>query len=138
MKYVLLFCLLPILPIVVPPSEVKQADDILGVFYTEDKVGQIEIYKKAGKYFGKVIQGNNIKMDSRNPDPALRNRTTLGIDILLDLEFDGLYNWVGEVYNPENGKTYRAKIWLESENQTLKLRGYLSIFYKTVDWERIS
>ena len=138
MKYLLLFVVLPILPIIIPPSEVKNADDILGTFYTSDHDGQIEIYKKGTKYFGKIIQGMDIKKDIHNPDPALRSRSTLGIDILQDLEFDGLFNWVGKVYNPENGKTYKAKIWLESENNTLKLRGYVSIFYRTVDWERIS
>lgn len=136
MKLAILFYILPLFHII-PPGEANDANDLVGIYYTSDKTGQIEIYIKNGKYFGRVLQGENIKQDIHNPDPSLRNRTTLGIDILKNFVFDGTYNWKGQVYNPENGKTYKAKIWLESENKRLKLRGYLGFFYKTVAWERI-
>ncbi len=135
MKLLILVYLLPFFH-VVPPGEANNEKDIVGIYYTSDKSGQIEVYELDGKYYGKVLSGNNIKKDVHNPDPSLRERLTLGINILKDFEFDGLYNWKGKIYNPETGKTYKGKIWLESEKKKLKLRGYLGFFYKTVDWER--
>jgi uncharacterized protein (DUF2147 family) len=36
-------------------------------------------------------------------------------------------NWEkGTIYDPENGKTYSCKIYLENKN-TMKIRGYIGI-----------
>ena len=43
--------------------------------------------------------------------------------------------WVdGRILDPEKGKTYRGKVWLE--NGTLRLRGYVSVFFRTQTWVR--
>ncbi|HCZ37305.1 MAG TPA: DUF2147 domain-containing protein, partial [Cytophagales bacterium] len=34
--------------------------------------------------------------------------------------------------DPNNGKIYRCKVWLEGNN--LKLRGYLGPFFRTQTW----
>jgi uncharacterized protein (DUF2147 family) len=55
-----------------------------------------------------------------------------------DLEPDGDHFEDGEITDPENGKTYDCKIWLDDNNQDiLHVRGYVSFFYKTQDWERV-
>ena len=39
--------------------------------------------------------------------------------------------------NPDDGKVYRSKIWLDEDNpDLLNVRGYVGIFYKTVQWQR--
>ena len=44
----------------------------------------------------------------------------------------------GTITDPENGKVYDAKIWLkDNKPNTLMVRGYLSIFYRTQEWERV-
>ncbi|MEL6135511.1 MAG: hypothetical protein AAFR59_19295, partial [Bacteroidota bacterium] len=35
------------------------ADQLLGTFWAPDKDGKIEMYKKNGKYWGKLTWGNN-------------------------------------------------------------------------------
>jgi uncharacterized protein (DUF2147 family) len=44
-----------------------------------------------------------------------------------DDEFAG-----GTIIDPNNGKIYRCKVWLEGNN--LKLRGYLGPFFRTQTW----
>ncbi|MEL6636745.1 MAG: DUF2147 domain-containing protein [Bacteroidota bacterium] len=117
----------------------KEADDIIGVFLTEDSAGKIEFYRRDGRYYGKVVAGERITKDVNNPDPALRERSTLGMEFIQNFEYDadeGVYQG-GTIYNSQNGKTYDGKIWLEDEGRTLKLRGYLGVFYRTVTWKRL-
>ena len=47
--------------------------------------------------------------------------------------------WVdGLITDPEKGKTYESKIWVDKDNpDLLKVRGYVSIFYRTQTWERV-
>jgi uncharacterized protein (DUF2147 family) len=54
-------------------------------------------------------------------------------------EFKSENNWEkGTIYDPENGKTYSCKIYLENKN-TMKIRGYIgiSLIGRTDTWTRI-
>jgi uncharacterized protein (DUF2147 family) len=61
-------------------------------------------------------------VDSYNPDPAERNRPTLGLHILRAMKPAKPGLWQGEVYNPENGKTYDSRISLASPD-VLRVEG---------------
>ena len=44
--------------------------------------------------------------------------------------------WVdGEILDPENGKVYRCKLWVE--NGKLKVMGYIAFFYRIQTWLKI-
>ena len=44
----------------------------------------------------------------------------------------------GKILDPENGKSYDCKIWLEEgKPDVLKVRGYIAFFYRTQEWYRI-
>lgn len=119
-------------------------DQILGQWLTQDKDAIIEIYSKKDKYYGKIISlmpetkadGSPI-IDEHNPSKSLRKRPVLGIDIIVGFDWDAnnqkLVN--GKVYDPNNGKSYKGKIWLEDGK--LKMRGYVSVFYRTETWTRV-
>ena len=47
--------------------------------------------------------------DGRNQNPRLRKRPIMGLKILEGLKQIGRYEWEGEVYNPEDGKTYKRQ-----------------------------
>ncbi len=123
-------------------------DRILGVWLTEEGKAKVQIYKKDdGKYYGKIIwlkeptyPDGRPKVDRHNPDPKLRNRPIIGLEILKGFEWDEDDNeWDdGEIYDPESGNTYDAYMWLEDEN-TLKIRGYIgfSMIGRTTTWKRV-
>jgi len=122
----------------------QNADDILGVWWDEEKEGQIEIYKKNGKYYGKIVwleepyENGKPIVDSENPNAELRDQPILGLVILSDLEFDGEEWDDGNVYDPNTGDTYSCYLALESKNR-LKLRGYLgfSLVGRSSYWTRV-
>jgi len=130
----------------------SDSDAILGLWNTMDRGAQFEIYKCGAEYCGKISylkepnypstdeQGlaGHPKTDRSNPDPSLRTRTLLGLPLIEGFRHTGANEWTGgRIYNPEDGRKYCCKIWLEGNNQ-LKLRGYLgfSLFGRTETWVR--
>lgn len=70
--------------------------------------------------------------DVHNDNPALRSRPILGLTILSGLRWrDGA--WRGQVYNPEDGGTYRA-IVRPGRNGALSVQGCLAIICRTQTW----
>ncbi len=134
----------------------SNADSILGKWLTDmegTELARVNIYLEDDKYFGRITwleypefrdddeQGmaGVVKMDRENPDPALRSRPVLGMVILKNFEYRGVWKWKGgTIYDPENGKTYRGSIRLTSGG-TLKMRGYVGIplFGRTTRWTRV-
>ena len=106
----------------------------------------IEIYHCGELLCGRVAaldepldKAGNPKLDGANPDPALRSRPILGMDLIADFSRKSDRQWVnGRIYDPRDGKTYKCKMTLQKDG-TLKVRGYVgvSLFGKTVVWTRI-
>ena len=65
-----------------------KADDILGIWFNEEKDAKVEIYKENGKYYGKVIWLNEPnepatglpKLDDENEDESLQQPAGDGTD----------------------------------------------------------
>ena len=128
-------------------------EDILGLWNTEKKDAQIEIFKCGAKYCGKIVwlkepvysagskdgvPGTPI-LDLNNPDPKLRKRPLIGVSILIDFAFAGDNLWKnGEIYNSDNGKLYSGKMTLISPDQ-LNVRGFIGIplLGGTTTWTRV-
>jgi uncharacterized protein (DUF2147 family) len=78
--------------------------------------------------------------DSRNPDPALRDRELVGIELLRGLRpSQSQEQWTdGDIYDPTSGHRYRAVISLDGPNR-LRVRGYVGIelLGRTTTWIRV-
>jgi uncharacterized protein (DUF2147 family) len=127
-------------------------DDILGSWYNAEKDAQIEIVRCGEKYCGYVVwlkepnypegsrdgAAGTPRLDSNNPEPALRTAPVLGLQIVRDFSYARENSWTGgRVYDPKNGKSYQGKMTLVSPNR-LNLRGYVGIplFGRTTNWTR--
>lgn len=62
------------------------------------------------------------RRDDNNPDPALKSRGLLGLDLLSDYHFGGK-RWEGKIYDPKSGNTYSSR--MELDDGRLKMRGYV-------------
>src|SRR5262245_25733166 len=59
--------------------------------------------------------------DKNNPDPNVRSKPIIGLQIVLGMRPSGTLNkWTGQVYNSEDGKTYAGNLTLQDAN-TIKL-----------------
>lgn len=120
-------------------------DEILGIWWNEEKDAHIEIYKCGEQFCGKIIwlkepyEDGAPKKDKHNPDESLRERPTLGLNILMGFEYKGEKTWEGgKIYNPRDGKTYSCYLTI-LDNGNLKVRGFIgfSLIGKTQYWERL-
>ena len=67
-----------------------------------------------------------------------KGKPLLGLTILRNLKAgdDGWWEG-GDITDPKNGKTYRAKVRTTEGGKQLQMRGYIGPFYRTQTWIRV-
>ena len=130
---------------VVSAQSTNKADDIIGIWLSEEKNGKIEIYKSGDKYYGKLIWGKTMfeadgrtsKKDVKNSDINLRTRKLKDLIILTNFVFEDNVWSGGKIYDPQVGKLYSCTMKLKAN--TLNIRGYvgISLFGRSSQWTRI-
>jgi uncharacterized protein (DUF2147 family) len=119
-------------------------DGLLGEWWTEGNQGRVRMTRdKEGLYRGTTTccvhknDEDNPEIDTKNPNPALRTRSTVGILIIWKLKYEDGEYVDGHVYNPRDGKSYRIKMTI-IDNETVKIRGYMGIplLGQTQIWKR--
>lgn len=126
-------------------SQSALAQEITGKWTTiDDNTGKkrsvVEIYKKGDKYFGKV---SDMYLEPHEPkDPICdlctderKDQRTLGMEIIRNMVKDGVEYSGGDILDPENGKVYRCKLWVEDGK--LMVRGYVAFFFRTQEWVKM-
>jgi uncharacterized protein (DUF2147 family) len=124
-----------------------RAADPTGLWWAEGGAAQVEIDRCGEALCGRVVwlrspfDGDGCPArDRENPDPALRSRSLIGIELLRGLRRLGdADEWTGgEVYDPTGGRTYRAALRMDGPDR-LRLRGYLGIrlLGRTTTWFRV-
>jgi len=74
-------------------------------------------------------------LDLYNPDPALRTRPLAGVQILSGLTRSGEEWRNGRIYNPEDGKSYDARLELREDGR-LAVKGCVAMLCRTQLWRR--
>jgi uncharacterized protein (DUF2147 family) len=126
-------------------SPAQAADSPVGQWKTVDEKSgksrsEIEIYEQGGKLFGKIAsipepndaQGN--PKICRKCTGADKDKPVVGLVIIRDLVPQGDRYKDGTIMDPEDGKTYKAEVWVEDGK--LKLRAYQGMFYRTQTWPK--
>ena len=122
------------------------AQDIVGEWISIDRETNVEksiveIFERNGKYHGKIVE---FLEEGAEPDSAcqhckgkMKGKKLMGFEVLRNFEKDDDEFEDGTIIDPENDKTYDAKIWVdEDDSSILHLRGYVSFFYQTIEWKR--
>ena len=76
--------------------------------------------------------------DEKNPEPALRDRPLIGLDIFSGFRYAGGGRWKdGRIYDANSGKTYRCVVTFVDDD-TLEVRGYVGVplLGRTETWKR--
>lgn len=140
--YLLFFGLLLSLPLV-------QAQSIVGQWKTvDDETGKaksiVELYKDNGEIYGKIVK---LLVPEDKGKPCIKctgkdyNQPIEGLVIAKGLtkdkddnEYEG-----GTIFDPEKGKEYKCKMWIDKEApNVLNVRGYIAFFYRTQQWYRVA
>ena len=135
MKFILIFTFSII-------SLSMSAQDIFGKWKTiDDNTGKarsiVEITQKEGKAFGTILKlfrepGEDLDPICDDCADYRKNKKVIGMTIITEMEKDGDEWEDGEILDPENGKVYDCKLWVEDGK--LKVRGYVAFFFRTQTW----
>ncbi len=122
------------------------AQEVTGKWKTvDDETGMarsiVEIYEEDGKVYGKIV--DLINPDEPNPlcdkcKDHRKDKPIVGMVIIDGLKKDGDEFNGGKILDPEKGKEYRCKIWVdEDDKDKLNVRGYIAFLYRTQNWYRV-
>ena len=114
-----------------------RAADPSGTWLTETGTSRVRITPCGGGFCGSIVSAPGKGLDAKNPDPALRGRSVVGIQILNAPQADGA-GFSGSLYNPNDGKTYSGSLRLTGPN-SLEVAGcVMSVFCKRQTWTRVN
>jgi len=114
------------------PPAVPNSDRICGKWMSAEKNLIVLVYKSGDQFKGKIIWFSDDPSkpmdewgDKNNPDPALRTRKILGMEILRDIKYDPHDNSWGDgmIYDAKHGREWNASAYINKEG-LLKVKGY--------------
>jgi len=145
------FLILFLLVYVTSQVSAQKASQIVGLWWNEKKTSKIEVKEVNGTYTATVVYilpekyvNGEPERDTENPDPALRSRSKLGLQIMSGLKFDAAEKeWSnGRIYDPDSGKTYDCYAWFEDNNfDILNLKGFvvgIRWLGKSTQWTKVT
>ena len=110
---------------------------------TNKKKSIVELYKVDGKLYGKIIylfprEGREENPKCKKCTDDRKDQPLVGLQIVRSLKWDGEEWEDGTIVDPENGKIYTVKMWLEEGNANLlNVRGYVGPIFRTQKWVRV-
>ncbi len=114
-------------------TRTNNQDAIIGRWMTIDKSLEVEVYKEDNNFKAKVIwfkiedttRPMNTRTDEKNPNPILRTRKWLGMEVLRNLKYNAKDDeWQnGIIYDPKHGREWDSVAWINSDG-LLKVKGY--------------
>ena len=128
-------------------TECFSQSSLLGKWTTiDDDSGEarsiVEIIERDSKVFGKIIK--LYRNPGEDPDPICDkcpddddryNKKIIGLEIIRNMKWSEMVLSEGSILDPESGKIYQCKIWLEGVE--LKVRGYWGPFFRTQTWKKV-
>ena len=114
-------------------SGTAMAAEPTGDWRTEDGSAIIRVDNCRGALWGVVAWEREPGRDRRN------GRPTLGSTVLINMRPSSQARWDGQIYNAQNGETYKANVKMVSDN-TLRVEGCVmgGVFCGGQRWTRVN
>jgi uncharacterized protein (DUF2147 family) len=102
----------------------------------------VEVFERNGKYFGRIVK--LFRKGGEDPDPVCDDcdeddprfkKKIIGMEIIEGMEKSGSEYTGGSILDPESGKVYRCRLWVEGDK--LMVRGYWGPFFRTQTWQKL-
>lgn len=134
-RTLMLLLTLSVFPIAAAEEESQQTA-VIGFWATQDSI--LEVARAGDTLSMRVVAMENptytegephgppgaVRVDVNNPEPSLRDRPIMGLELLSDYEFSKK-RWRGKIYDPQSGNIYSSTMWVEDGE--LQMRGYIGV-----------
>jgi len=128
----------------------QNQEHIIGKWISLQKNVIVEVFKTGNEFRGKIVWFDDsddknrpmlLRTDFKNPDPSLRKRKIIGLEVMHDLFYnEKLHQWQdGKIYDASKGKYWNAKAWITKEG-ILNVRGYwhLDLLGQNISFKKTS
>ncbi|MET3980818.1 uncharacterized protein (DUF2147 family) [Mucilaginibacter sp. UYP25] len=124
------------------------AEKVCGKWKLEDDRLIVQVYKEGNEFKAKIVWFDDHDdskeldywTDENNPNPAMRSRKLLGMNVLEKLTYNQESNsWEdGMIYDSKHGRLWNSSAYIDKEG-TLKVKGYWHYKFigKTLTFKRI-
>lgn len=112
-----------------------QAGDPAGLWLTETGDSKVRLSRCGAGYCGTLVSTAGRGLDANNPDPALRTRSVVGVQIVSATSATG-DGYSGTLYNPKDGKTYSGSLRMTGPDAIEVSGCVMSVFCKRQTWKR--
>jgi uncharacterized protein (DUF2147 family) len=110
--------------------------DPSGIWLTETGDSKVRLARCGAGFCGTLVSVTGKGLDANNPDPALRTRSVVGVQIVnaASATSDG---YEGTLYNPKDGKTYSGSLTMTGPDTVVVSGCVMSVFCKRQTWKRV-
>ena len=112
------------------------AQSVTGVWQREDKTSKVKFSECGSSICGTIVWTNAPRKDDKNPNDALKTRSTVGVQVFYGMNSTGASSWSGKAYNPEDGKVYTGKMSLAGNVLTTQGCALGGLICKSTSWSR--
>lgn len=116
-------------------ASAQKASDASGLWLTETGGSKVRISRCGNGYCGVLASVSGPGLDAKNPDPSLRTRSLVGVEIMNARNASG-DSFEGSLYNPNDGKTYSGSLTIKGPNLVEVSGCVMSVFCKSQTWKR--
>jgi uncharacterized protein (DUF2147 family) len=126
-----------------PSTDAQAGDDASGIWLTQAGDAKVRVSKCGGGICGVVVwlrepinaATGKPQIDDRNPNAALAKRPVIGLALFTAMRASGPNKWSGEIYNADDGKSYRSNISLSGPD-ALRVEGCVGPLCGGETWTR--
>jgi uncharacterized protein (DUF2147 family) len=116
-----------------------------GVWLTEKGDARVQISHCGGAICGKVVwlrepidaATGKPQVDDKNPNPELRDRPVIGLQLFNGMRPSGTARWSGRIYNADDGKFYVSNLAMTGPT-TLQVEGCVGALCGGETWRKVS
>lgn len=112
------------------PATAQTGGNPAGTWLTQAGDAKVRVSRCGAALCGTVVwlrdaidpATNKPAVDDKNPDPARRKRSMIGLPIFIAMKSAGPNKWSGQIYNADDGKTYASNVSV-TDAATLRVEG---------------
>lgn len=128
----------------VPPVHAQGTGEPTGVWLTQAGDARVKVSKCGGGICGTIVglkdpidpATGKPQVDDKNPNPALKKRPVIGLQLFSGMQPSGANKWSGQIYNADDGSSYASSVSVAGPD-SLRVEGCVGALCGGETWTRV-